>query len=196
MVNDAKICLVGPPMSGKTYLCKLLAETAGQVNQYETTAGCRIQELDRKIGSERVNVQIWDCSGSPQYQACLPAFAKDVNGLVMVYNCEKDDQEAELEKWYQALSSAGMGNLVTSLVRIIAIKMSPGPARREYSMQGKMKKLHHTTLVLPPNPADAHEGATQALQELDKLAEAIIVRRKEKEEHSILEGQGGADYAQ
>jgi hypothetical protein len=37
----------------------------------------------------------------------------------MCYNCERDDQEAELEKWYQAFANAGMGNLVTSLVRSV-----------------------------------------------------------------------------
>eukprot|EP00959_Pyramimonas_sp_CCMP1952_P054190 1133623-Pyramimonas_sp.AAC.1 len=31
-------------------------------------------------------------------------------------------------------------------VRIVAIKLSPGAPRREYGMQGKMKKLHHVTV--------------------------------------------------
>jgi hypothetical protein len=34
----------------------------------------------RQVGSERVNLQLWDCSGDPKYQACLPALAKDCNG--------------------------------------------------------------------------------------------------------------------
>mmetsp|Transcript_10890 Transcript_10890/g.20478 ORF Transcript_10890/g.20478 Transcript_10890/m.20478 type:complete len:189 (-) Transcript_10890:554-1120(-) len=180
----AKVCVVGPPMSGKTYLCRLLAETEAAHCVYETTEGVRIQELHRKVGNDSVNVQLWDCSGNPKYQSCLPAMAKDCNGLILVYNCEQGDQESELEKWYQALSSAGMGNLITSLVRIIAIKLSSGPARREYAMQGKMKRLHHTTLVLPPNPLEAKEGTSVALQELDNLVEAIATRRKEKDEQS------------
>lgn len=180
----AKVCMVGPSMAGKTYLCRLLAETAAETNEYTTTEGVRIQELTRKVGPERVNVQLWDCSGNPKYQSCLPALAKDCNGLILLYNCELDDQEAELEKWYQALSSAGMGNLITSLVRIVAIKHTPGAPRREYGMQGKMKRLHHTTLVLPPDPTMAREGATVALHEIDNLAEAIVSRRKEKEDQA------------
>eukprot|EP00242_Pyramimonas_sp_CCMP2087_P008342 CAMPEP_0198210596 /NCGR_PEP_ID=MMETSP1445-20131203/20924_1 /TAXON_ID=36898 /ORGANISM="Pyramimonas sp., Strain CCMP2087" /LENGTH=177 /DNA_ID=CAMNT_0043884693 /DNA_START=199 /DNA_END=732 /DNA_ORIENTATION=+ len=173
-------------MAGKTYLSKLLAETASsQENSlYEPTAGCRIQELDRKIGqyNDRVNVQLWDCAGDPKHQSCLPALARDVNGLILCYNCERDDQEAELEKWYQAFANAGMGNLVTSLVRVMAIKLTPGQTRQEFGMQGKMKKLQHTTVVLPPHPPDAKEGARIALQEIDALTEAIIARRKEKEQ--------------
>jgi Rab-like protein 5 len=147
-----QVCVVGPSQAGKTYLCRLLAETAQDENYYETTEGVRIQELDRKVGSERVNLQLWDCSGDPKYQACLPAMAKDCNALLLVYNCELEGQEQELEKWYQAMSSAGMGNLITSLVRIVAIKHSPGPPRGDYAMQGKMRKLHHT--VVRDAPAD------------------------------------------
>ena len=38
-------------MSGKTYLSRLLAETASaqENSMYEPTAACRIQELDRKV---------------------------------------------------------------------------------------------------------------------------------------------------
>jgi hypothetical protein len=71
--------------------------------------------------------------------------------LLLVYNCELDGQEQELEKWYQAMSSAGMGNLITSLVRIVAIKHSPGAPRGEYGMQGKMRKLHHTVVRNTPH---------------------------------------------
>lgn len=36
-------------MSGKTYLCRLLAETEAAHCVYETTEGVRIQELHRKV---------------------------------------------------------------------------------------------------------------------------------------------------
>jgi len=39
-------------------------------------------------------------------------------------------------------------------------------------------------LVLPPNPLEAKEGTSVALQELDNLVEAIATRRKEKDEQS------------
>mmetsp|Transcript_1509 Transcript_1509/g.1714 ORF Transcript_1509/g.1714 Transcript_1509/m.1714 type:complete len:191 (-) Transcript_1509:258-830(-) len=186
MADAYKVCLVGPSNVGKSYLCRLLADTPGPPG-YETTAGCRIQELERQVGSERVNVQVWDCSGDERYHGCLPALASGVNGLMLVYNPEKDDQESELERWYQAFASAGMGNLVTSLVRILAIKTSPGAPRKDYGMHGKLKRLHHTTVCLPPNPSEAKEGTAIAAQELDRLLEAIIVRKKEKEEQNIVD---------
>jgi hypothetical protein len=48
-----QVCVVGPSQAGKTYLCRLLAETAQDENYYETTEGVRIQELDRKVKHTR-----------------------------------------------------------------------------------------------------------------------------------------------
>jgi len=184
-----KVCLIGPSNVGKSYMCRLLADSPGPPG-YEPTAGCRVQELERtltQVGHERSSVQLWDCSGDEKFHTCLPALAQGVNGLLLVYNPEKDDQEAELERWYQAFASAGMGNLVTSLVRIIAVKQTPGPPRKDYGMQGKLKRLHHSTISLPPNPSEAKEGTSVAGAELDRLLEAIIARKKEKEEQSIVD---------
>jgi hypothetical protein len=61
--------------------------------------------------------------------------------------------------------------LVRLQVRIMAIKLTPGQTRQEFGMQGKMKKLQHTTVVLPPHPPDAQEGARIALREIDALTE-------------------------
>lgn len=36
----------------------------------------RIQEISRVLGVDRVKVQLWDCSGSQQYQSYWPALAK------------------------------------------------------------------------------------------------------------------------
>ncbi|KAK3268349.1 hypothetical protein CYMTET_23142 [Cymbomonas tetramitiformis] len=188
MGDQYKVCLVGPPNSGKTYLSRLLAECAFSNANYDPTAGCRIQELDRQVGVERVTVQLWDCSGDFKYHNCLPALARDISGLLLVYNPDKDDQEAELERWYQAFAGAGMGNLVTSLVRILAVKTQTGVGRKEFGMQGKLKRLQHSTVVLPPNPVEAKDGAVVAMAELDRLLEAIIARRKEKDEQNIVEG--------
>lgn len=97
--------------------------------------------------------------------------------LLLVYNCELDGQEQELEKWYQAMSGAGMGNLITSLVRIVAIKHSPGAPRGEYGMQGKMRKLHHTVVRNTP-----YHG----------VASAWVGLRVRESSLGVAEGRGGA----
>ncbi len=37
---------------------------------------CRIQEFARTVGVDRIKVQLWDCSGSTQYQAYWPTLSK------------------------------------------------------------------------------------------------------------------------
>jgi len=54
---------VGPSQAGKTYLCRLLAETAQDENYYETTEGVRIQELDRKVGWKNAALSLAPCAG-------------------------------------------------------------------------------------------------------------------------------------
>lgn len=41
-----------------------------------TLCARRIQEFSRTVGVDRVKVQLWDCSGSMQYQAFWPVLAK------------------------------------------------------------------------------------------------------------------------
>ena len=71
-----KICVVGPCRSGKTLLCRALAEQPIIQGEYSATAAVRIQEFSRQIGVDRVKVQLWDCSGSMQYQSYWSVLAK------------------------------------------------------------------------------------------------------------------------
>lgn len=45
---------------------------------------CRIQEFARQVGVDRVKIQLWDCSGSPQYQPYWSVLAK-VGGLTQLH---------------------------------------------------------------------------------------------------------------
>jgi hypothetical protein len=59
----------------------------GQLSLNQREAALR----KRQVGSERVNLQLWDCSGDPKYQACLPALAKDCNGAIWHLLCVRED---------------------------------------------------------------------------------------------------------
>ena len=69
-----KLCVVGPAEGGKTLMCKLLAETTPD-RQYVPTQGLRVQDVERRIGLNNVNVQLWDCSGDFKFQTCFPAMS-------------------------------------------------------------------------------------------------------------------------
>ena len=100
-MNDLKICVIGPLKTGKTLLCRALAEQPVTPGEYGPTAAVRceqpaftvscsstlhasqalvcpnrIQEYSRTIGVDRVKVQFWDCSGNAQYQAYWPVLCR------------------------------------------------------------------------------------------------------------------------
>jgi GTPase SAR1 family protein len=90
-----KVCVVGPCRSGKTLLCRALAEQPIIPGEYNATAAVRyrilecrleisvfnvrvrrIQEFSRTVGVDRVKIQLWDCSGSMQYQSHWSVLSK------------------------------------------------------------------------------------------------------------------------
>ncbi|CAI7995976.1 Intraflagellar transport protein 22 homolog [Geodia barretti] len=102
----AKILVVGPCESGKTCICNYLAEaTESSGGEYHPTQGVRILELEVEGEEETgrtllVEVELWDCSGSKQFERCWPAMVKDTHGVVLVHNPDQPQQEKELERWY------------------------------------------------------------------------------------------------
>ena len=66
----------------------------------------RIVEFESPISGgggrkqNNVEVEMWDCSGDLKYEACWPAIARDVNGVMFVFNPEQQNFDKELEHWY------------------------------------------------------------------------------------------------
>lgn len=176
-----KICVVGPAESGKTLLCKLLAET--DVSEYEPTVGVRIQEIDRRIGMQTVGVQLWDCSGDFKYQACIPALSLGIDGLVIVYNPEMDGLEPELEKWFQVFSQQGDNKLSSAQCLVIGLQTSGTPGRPRAPIQGKLKRLTNTIISMT---GDTKAAVGQIGMELDKLVSSIYQQKREMEENSVM----------
>ncbi|KAG8461215.1 hypothetical protein KFE25_002404 [Diacronema lutheri] len=109
----AKIIVVGPIKSGKTRLVNQIADFESEPNleSYVPTAGVRILEFDREVshatkrgGSRAVTlaVELWDCSGDQQYEACWPAILAGVVGVILVFNPENPTHEREVAKWYSS----------------------------------------------------------------------------------------------
>jgi len=117
----AKIIVVGPVQAGKTRLANQVADFESEPNfeTYSPTAGVRILEFDREIshagkrgGSRNVNlaVELWDCSGDQQYEACWPAILANVVGAILVFNPENPAHEREITRWYSAfVAKLGLG---------------------------------------------------------------------------------------
>ncbi|XP_072033794.1 intraflagellar transport protein 22 homolog [Amphiura filiformis] len=101
-----KILVVGPCESGKSVISNFLADaTEISGGQYNATKGVRILEFESN-GSQNGNrsqsteVELWDCSGDHRYDECWPAFIKDAQGVIIVYNPDQAKHGKELETWY------------------------------------------------------------------------------------------------
>jgi len=111
-----KILVVGPCQSGKTVISNYLSdatETSG--GDYNPTQGVRILEFECN-GIEispgktaNCEVELWDCSGNHKFSTCWPAFRKDTNGVLIIYNPNTGNHDKELETWYtQFVQSQGL----------------------------------------------------------------------------------------
>ena len=104
--DTLKVCVVGPKGSGKTVLCKLLAEqvlSAQASREYQPTAGLRIQELELEHKGRQRQVQLWDLSGDPSYEKYFAMLAEGTTGVLLVHNAQKD-QESDLEVFYRVFA--------------------------------------------------------------------------------------------
>jgi len=103
-----KVALIGPKGSGKSQVANQLSGGISGAN-YDPTAGARILVFDKDIvmgggGSkrrDRVRVELWDCSGDQQYEACWPAITKDLHGIAVVFDPTSKAQANEVRIWCQ-----------------------------------------------------------------------------------------------
>ncbi|XP_023326372.1 intraflagellar transport protein 22 homolog isoform X2 [Eurytemora carolleeae] len=104
-----KILVVGPSQSGKTLISNFLSDaTENMQGKYRPTVGVRILEfessnLDINKKSGRAEVELWDTSGSGNYESCWPAIQKDAHGIVFVFNPDNSAHVKQLDSLYQAL---------------------------------------------------------------------------------------------
>jgi Rab-like protein 5 len=51
--------------------------------------------------SVKTDVELWDCSGNPRYQASWPALYWETNGVIFVFNPEDESHGNELDNLYE-----------------------------------------------------------------------------------------------
>mmetsp|Transcript_19659 Transcript_19659/g.25459 ORF Transcript_19659/g.25459 Transcript_19659/m.25459 type:complete len:163 (-) Transcript_19659:144-632(-) len=99
-----KVNVVGPKCSGKTTIANFLASDEVPAfslkEHYSETVGCRILECERNFEDGLINIELWDTSGSTDYESCWPAVMKDAAGTILVYNPENEAHVSESGAWY------------------------------------------------------------------------------------------------
>uniref|UniRef100_A0A0R3WGH6 Intraflagellar transport protein 22 homolog n=1 Tax=Taenia asiatica TaxID=60517 RepID=A0A0R3WGH6_TAEAS len=89
LMNCLKILFLGPVASGKSYIANFLSDAVEQGSiEYRPTKGVRILEYDlmAKHDAEmtKVELQLWDTSGSKRYQNCWPVIFKGAHGVTAI----------------------------------------------------------------------------------------------------------------
>jgi len=106
-----KVLVIGPKRCGKTRIADFLSNhtEAPNFEVYKPTKGTRILEFEQEVQSGKksfsAQVQLWDCSGDRQYEACWPAILRDVQGVILVYDPTIKEQEKDIELWYKSYTS-------------------------------------------------------------------------------------------
>ncbi|CEF71160.1 Intraflagellar transport protein 22 homolog [Strongyloides ratti] len=100
-----KILCLGPSKSGKSTISNYLAESIELRSlEYHPTQGTRIVEFESsnlKLNDQLIEaeVELWDCSGDPQFKRCWPIIKKGAHGIMFVCNPE-NDKGSDLVDWY------------------------------------------------------------------------------------------------
>eukprot|EP00055_Hartaetosiga_balthica_P014692 m.82298 g.82298 ORF g.82298 m.82298 type:complete len:187 (-) comp8665_c4_seq1:2602-3162(-) len=182
---EAKIVLVGPSKSGKSYMADFLSDdvTSGEEREYIPTRGCRIVsfETNGNKKTDALNVELWDISGLDSYENVWPALADGASGAIVMYDGTKPIDSTELSKWFKPfIKGAGIktgqcvvfANNPSSDIRDIDFTDLDGPL-------GKAS-LFETDITTDP------EGVRDAFNALLKGVKQAIVTKRDNEEDNML----------
>ncbi|KAI6660966.1 Intraflagellar transport protein 22-like [Oopsacas minuta] len=145
-MSTAKLIIVGPCKSGKTYFANFLASsTTASSGEYYPTKGVRILEFSSATNLPQTGkpvdceIELWDCSGDRTYEACWPAITNGAQGVLLLYN--QDQFEAyEVESFYKDF--VGKIGLKEYQCLLIANKKSSVQGRTIPSPIPNVKQIH------------------------------------------------------
>lgn len=174
-----KLAVVGPARAGKTVVSNFLSDSGDLLgSDYQPTIGCRVLEMEQemKISNrlERVDIELWDCSGDSKYESCWSAFSHNANGIVFVYNPNEEGHARELNQWYtHFVQNAGMRDEVC-LVLSNRFETEDGNQTRE-----KLTNLFADVKHLKVN---MDEDSERVRHEFNKFTQNVANYSKSKQE--------------
>jgi len=180
-MSKAKIIVVGPSESGKTYLSNFLADaTEFSGGEYHPTQGCRILEFETSPrGCKNVDVEMWDCSGDRKFESCWPAMARDASGAVFVYNPDQPNHDKELDSWYDFIIKNH--HLKEPQCHVFAHK-KPGTGGESCQLSNQFSKIPVFHTDMEESPEDVRDEFTRFLGTLVRAMSST----REQEEINIL----------
>ncbi|KAA0717089.1 Intraflagellar transport protein 22 -like protein [Triplophysa tibetana] len=182
-----KILLIGPSECGKTALANFLSDTTETIGgDYSPTQGVRILEFESQNLSNgnkhsACEVELWDCAGDFKFESCWPAFMKESNGVVIVFNPDVPSHLKEIETWHATIISS-QGLLETQCLLIAHHKPGSGADSGPPSLASKLSKLPLINSNLEEDPEDVCQEFHKYLGNVLRM----LSESQEREEMSII----------
>mmetsp|Transcript_34975 Transcript_34975/g.69443 ORF Transcript_34975/g.69443 Transcript_34975/m.69443 type:complete len:195 (+) Transcript_34975:90-674(+) len=180
-----KVLIVGPCEAGKSTIANILTEASESASEvYRPTVGVRILDCEVEVRSQRLAVELWDCSGDYQkFQKCWPAMKKDALGVVLVYNPEKEKHEQEIEQWFHWFPrSMGMSPaqvlVMQSLRRADMPKRMPLPQKLSAAGVGQPAVVTADDLVI----------ARKHFSSFMEVVRQSVLDKQRQEEEDVMKG--------
>lgn len=183
----AKILLIGPSESGKSFLSNFLSDTVETVGgEYNPTQGVRILEfeLQNEASGDKFStfeVELWDCAGDFKFETCWPAMMKDSNGVVIVFNPDVPSHLKEVETWHSMfISSQGLQD--SQCLLIAHHKPGSGADKGRPPLSSQLSKLPLSHSNLEEEPEDVRQAFRRYLENIVRA----LSESREREEMSII----------
>eukprot|EP00730_Choanoeca_flexa_P019643 TRINITY_DN9603_c0_g1_i6.p1 TRINITY_DN9603_c0_g1~~TRINITY_DN9603_c0_g1_i6.p1 ORF type:complete len:188 (+),score=28.51 TRINITY_DN9603_c0_g1_i6:711-1274(+) len=186
MTLKAKVAIVGPCETGKSVLSNFLADAIadGRTAAYRPTKGCRILEfeLDGHSGSRTdTHVELWDVSGDTSAEANWGAITSHLHGLMIVFDINKDGQEANLDVWFRRfIKKAGIKS--SQCIVVANNPSTSSPERTSVTLQGPLSKAKLVYADINTKP----DAFRQAFNTLMENVRDVVVQQRDAIESKLL----------
>ena len=115
-----KLLILGDSMVGKTSLMlRFLRDTF--IHSHISTIGLDVQMKTVHIGNDTIHLQIvsakqWDTAGQERFRAIHSQYFRQVNGVMMVYDCSEEESFLHIEYWLGVVTANVAGKLPVVLL--------------------------------------------------------------------------------
>ncbi|KAK2173172.1 hypothetical protein NP493_895g00023 [Ridgeia piscesae] len=183
----AKVLIIGPCRSGKTVIANFLSDaTETSSDDYHPTQGCRILEFEinnipvPKGTNVNAEVELWDCSGDNKFEGCWATLAKDVVGVVLVFDPDDANQDKNLEALHTYFVE--QQGLRDSQCIVFANHKGSGPLSDDIQLPPSMSKLP----CVPTNLEQDSEGIHHEFKHFLGTLITTMNDKRDQEELSIM----------
>lgn len=98
MGKKIKTCLIGDSAVGKTSILLRIIEGSFKENA-PSTIGADYKSQITKIGTDDVQVELWDTSGQDKYRSVAKNFFRNSDGVFIVFSMDNDKSLTGLQYW-------------------------------------------------------------------------------------------------